>query len=244
MALILEKIALPSQIARVPRPRLLGFLQESLNACTSTIVHGRAGAGKTMLASEFARDCGRAVAWYKVDAPEGDLRPFFDYLVAGVQSQRPGFGQETLRPLLRNATPDDIPLLAEAFVYELLQVDQKPLLIVIEDLHLVLDAEWVVPFFRRLLPLLPGDVHMLITSRTLPAAPFWRMRSKQSLSVIDEEMLAFNRQETIDLFESYGLSREQAAIALDHTHGRAAALDACARSLGRARNALAVDRMG
>jgi LuxR family maltose regulon positive regulatory protein len=106
-------------------------------------------------------------------------------------------------------------------------------LIVIEDLHLVSDSYWLVPFFTRLLPLLPSDVHVLITSRNLPPAPLWRMRSKQSLVVVDETTLAFTRTEAIALFDSYGLSPEQASIALDHTHGRAGALDDSAAFLQR-----------
>ena len=107
----------------------------------------------------------------------------------------------------------------------------NPLLIVIEDLHLVSDSDWLSPFFTRVLPLLPSEVHVLITSRNLPSAPLWRMRSKQSLVVIDEATLAFTRSEAIELFASYGLSREQASIALDHTHGRAGALDESAEFL-------------
>ena len=234
MQLIREKISFPAAATHVSRPRLLGLLEQNMNTCTSTIINGRAGSGKTILAADFAEACGRAVAWYKVDAPDVDLQVFFDYLIASIRQRRPDFGKQTLRPLLRSADADRISLLAEAFVYELLEGKHEPLLIVIEDLHLVCDAPWVVVFFRRLLPLLPADVHMLITSRTLPPAPLWRMRSKQRLYVIDEEALAFNRAEAAELFENYGLSREQAYIAVDHTHGRAAALDACAESLSQA----------
>lgn len=237
--LILEKIAVPVQIAHIPRSRLLKVLQESLESRLSTIIQGRAGSGKTVLSADFARSCRRAVAWYKVDAPDGNLQVFFDYLIASIQQHRPEFGQENLRPLLRSAELRGTSLLAEAFIYELLEGEHKPLLIVIEDLHLVCDAQWVVPFFQRLLPLLPLDVHVLITSRTMPPAPFWRMRSKQMLSVIEEAELSFNRQEAIELFESRGLSCTQAAIALDHTHGRPAALDASAESLTTTENSVA-----
>lgn len=222
--LIAEKIALPRLSPQLSRPRLLGVLEKNLASCTSTILSGRAGTGKTALAVDFARNCGRQVAWYKVDAPEADLRSFFQYLVASIRRQRPGFGFTTFMPLLKTAESNQISMLAEAFVYELVEGDNEPLLIVIDDLHLVCDATWLVPFFKRLLPLLPSEVHMLITSRTMPPAPLWRMRSKQTLSVIEEEILAFTRQETVELFENYGISREHAAIALDHTHGRAAAL--------------------
>jgi len=88
------------------------------------------------------------------------------------------------------------------------------LLIIIEDLHLIYDADWVVPFFHRLLPLLPADIHLIITCRSLPPAPLWRLRSKQMLRVIDENELAFTLKETARLFETYGLSEEHARIAL------------------------------
>ena len=231
MELILEKIAMPSPMAWLPRPRLQAILEQSLSSCTSTILSGRAGTGKTSLAIDFAENSGRSVAWYKVDAPDSELLIFFHYLIASISKQRLGFGGGALLPLLWSATPDRMPLVAEAFVYELEREAGKPLLVVIEDLHLVCDAEWLVPFFSRLLPLLPSDVHLLITSRTMPPAPLWRMRSKQTLSVIDEETLSFTREEAISLFESFDLSREQACIALDHSHGRAAALTSLAVTL-------------
>ncbi len=232
MQLILEKITLPASTLHVLRPRLLDLLNDSLNTCAATIINGRAGSGKTTLMTDFAEESGRALAWYKVDAPDGELQIFFRYLIASIQQSRPGFGRKNLQPILHAENFEQIDLLAEAFVYELLDGgSHEPLLIVVEDLHLVYDAEWVVPFFRRLLPLLPNDVHIVITSRTLPPAPLWRMRSKQRLFVIDEAELAFTRPEAIELFESVGLSREQASIALDHTHGRASALRTCAQSL-------------
>ena len=229
--LIVEKITIPARLPRVSRPRLLALLEKSLASCTSTILSGRAGTGKSALALDFALNCGWGVAWYKIDAPESEFEIFFHYLTASIRTQRPNFGSEALFQAARNTSVDQIPLMAEAFVYELGEGERKPLLLVIEDLHLVCDSEWLVPFFRRLLPLLPPEVHILITSRTMPPAPLWRMRSKQTLSVIDEEVLAFTRQETIQLFESYGLSSEQATIALEHAHGRAAALTGFAETL-------------
>jgi LuxR family maltose regulon positive regulatory protein len=232
LELITDKIEQPARRPRFSRSRLLNTLERSVSAGTSTIISGRAGTGKSLLAVDFAERCGRRVAWYKVDAPDSDPRTFFDYLIGSVREQRPGFGAKLLLPLVESADFDHIDALAEAFIYELGDSDKhESLLIVIEDLHLVCDSEWLVPFFTRLLPLLPADVHVLITSRSMPPAPLWRLRSKQSLVVIEEEALAFTRPEAIALFESYGLSSEQASIALDHSHGRASALDEFARFL-------------
>jgi LuxR family maltose regulon positive regulatory protein len=227
---ILEKISIPSPTASVMRKRLHELLGQSLLSCTSTIISGRAGSGKTSIAIDFAEKCGRSVVWYKVDAPESNPQIFFRYLVSSIRTQRHWFGEVFLSHVQEDG-PADISRLAELFVFELETNPGRPLLIVIEDLHLVCDADWLVPFFSRLLPLLPADVHMLITSRTMPPAPLWRMRSKQTLAVIDEATLAFTIAETQQLFEHYGLTREQAGIAFEHSHGRAVTLSGLAATL-------------
>jgi ATP/maltotriose-dependent transcriptional regulator MalT len=107
----------------------------------------------------------------------------------------------------------------------------------VDDLHLLYDAEWLVPFFGRLLPLLPVEAHMILIGRTLPPAPLWRMRSKQTLRVIEESALAFTHGEAEELFHSYGLNVKTAAQALSETWGRAAALDRAARAQREALNA-------
>jgi len=232
MQLILDKITPPVEMPRLSRVRLLNTLHGSLACCTSTIINGRAGTGKTRLATDFARHSGRRVAWYKVDAADGDLRVFFQYLIESVRRERPRFGYEMLQRLLsETASPEDVPLLAESFVYELIESGSDPLLIIVDDLHLVYDAEWVVPFFRRLLPLLPPEAHMLIMGRGLPPAPLWRMRSKQTLCVIEESDMAFTESEAKKLFASYGLSEGQALSAQAQTRGRAASLDRAAALL-------------
>lgn len=231
MPLIIEKISVPSPFSGIPRPRLVELLNKSLESCTSTVLSGRAGTGKTVLASQFAHECERTIAWYKVDAPDGEPPVFFDYLIGSIQCSWPRFAAPMLRDQLRRKDPDNSSRLAEAFIYDLLQQELRPLLVVIEDMHLICDSAWLVPFLYRLLPLLPPEVHILITSRTMPPAPLWRMRSKQTLSVLDEDVLAFTKPETLELFANYGLSNDQACIALDHTHGRAGALDHFAASL-------------
>ena len=231
-----DKIAAPSELPRVSRRRLLGLLKESLEGCNSTIIQGRAGTGKTMLASDFARRCGRRAAWYKVDAPDAELGVFFRYLCASIAAERPGFGRRVLERVGASLGAEDVPLLVEHFVYELLE-SGEPLLVVVDDLHLIYDAEWVVPFFRRLLPLLPPEVHVTLIGRSLPPTPLWRMRSKQTLCVLDEPTLAFTPEEARQLFASYGLEELRAESVLRQTRGRAATFDAATRSLGVAEEA-------
>lgn len=235
MQVIEDKIAAPRQSMHAARPRLLRMLWEGLDSCTSTIITGRAGTGKTLLATDFARACGRRTAWYTVEAPDGELPVFFRYLAESVRRQRPGFGREVLTGFDETPCFGDIPALAEAFIYELQECGGEPLLLVVDGLHLIYDAEWVVPFFRRLLPLLPAEAHLLIIGRSLPPTPVWRMRSKQTLCLVEETALAFTPQEAEDLFACYGLAGRDARRALEQTGGRAAALDASARRMSAAR---------
>jgi LuxR family maltose regulon positive regulatory protein len=231
MQVIHDKVTIPHQNPRVSRQRLLRVLHEGFDSCTSTIISGRAGTGKTLLAKDFARNCEARTAWYTVEASDSDLRIFFHYLVESVSRQRPGFGREVLSHFLGSPGFEDIPTLAEAFLYELQECRGEPLLLVIDDLHLIYDAEWVVPFFGRLLPLLPPEAHLLIIGRSLPPTPIWRMRSKQTLCLIEESGLAFTPQEATDLFASYGLAGSDARAALEQSQGRAAALDGLARRM-------------
>ena len=241
---ILNKITTPILLPRVSRTRLLNLLQGSLVSCNATLVNGRTGTGKTMLATDFACHCERRVSWFKVDASDSTPRVFLTSLVDSIRRARASFGEQDLLNLIETTAVDDMPLLAEAFVYELVEGHKaagraEALLMVIDDLHLVYDAEWVVPFFGRFLPLLPADAHVLIASRSLPPAPLWRMRSKQTLRVIDEPALSFTPTEARELFESYGLSEAHAVVALEHTRGRAATLDKFAEMLGNAGRAVA-----
>ncbi len=231
MRVIHAKVAVPPQNPRVSRPRLLRVLGEGLDSCSTTIITGRAGAGKTLLAKDFVRGCGRRTAWYTVEAHDGELPIFLRYLVESVGRQRPGFGREVLANFEGAPGFDDIPTLAEAFLYELQECRGEPLMLVVDDLHLIYDAEWVVPFFRRLLPLLPTEAHMLIIGRSLPPTPVWRMRSKQTLCLVEEATLAFTPQEAAELFASYGLAGRDARAALEQSQGRAAVLDGMARRM-------------
>jgi hypothetical protein len=82
-------------------------------------------------------------------------------------------------------------------------------------------------------------VHVLITCRSLPPTPLWRLRSKQMLRVVEESELAFTLEEAVALFKTYGLSDEHARVAWTHTNGKAAMISDFACTPGKAGRALA-----
>ncbi|MCI0490694.1 MAG: hypothetical protein L0229_29220 [Blastocatellia bacterium] len=225
-SLIFNKIAIPAELPRISRRRLIEKLSRSLATCNLTVINGRAGTGKTLLATDFAWQCGRPVAWYKVDASDSDPAVFFRYLIASVARQQSGFGRHWAEESLKK----DMPRLAESFAHEMDQA-AMPLVLVLDDLHLIYDAEWVAPFFSRFWPLLPVEAHLIIIGRIPPPLPLWRMRSKQTLSVIDETALGFSLLETAMLLESYDLPQPAAFEVLRESRGRASRVSAIVREM-------------
>jgi LuxR family maltose regulon positive regulatory protein len=237
--LIHDKISVPDDTPRTSRMRLLNLVLASMTTHNATVIHGRAGTGKTALVTDFARRAPRPTCWFKVDAGDAELEVFCRYLIATLKSRCSALDERHMLEITESDSRDRAGLLAEALVFQLMDLQTDPLLLVIEDLHLVYDADWVVPFFQRLLPLLPPEVHVIITCRSLPPAPLWRMRSKQMLRVVEESELAFNFDETLQLFRTYGLNEDHARAALRETNGRAGAIANFAATPGRAGRAVA-----
>ncbi len=234
MQLITEKISIPQEQPALSRARLIELLSRSTEMYAATIISGRSGTGKTLLAVDFARYCGRRVAWYSVDATDKDPHFFFAYLLASLRQVRPGLRFPALAARMEAYREDELEQLAEAIIYELQETEtQEPLLIVLDDLHVLYDEAWVLPFFRRFIPLLPSEIHLLILARSVIPVPLWRMRSKQNLLTIDEGWLAFTLEETSWLFARRGLGEHQAVEALQLSRGRAALVEGLARQMSQ-----------
>jgi LuxR family transcriptional regulator, maltose regulon positive regulatory protein len=231
MNLINEKISLPKELPSFSRPRLLDLLSRSTEMYATTIISGRTGTGKTLLATEFAQRCGRNVAWYSVDATEKDPQFFFAYLLESLRQVNPKlrFPSSTLPPY--DCTVVELEQWAESIIHTLEETTKESWLLVLDDLHLIYDEPWVLPFFRRFIPLLPNNIHLLILARSVIPVPLWRMRSKQNLLTIDEGWLAFTQEEATRLFAAYGLGEKQAADALRVSHGRASMMEQLARQM-------------
>lgn len=217
MHLIRAKIEPPQPVPHVVRGRLVASLQASVRSASATAIVGRAGTGKTVTVGDLAARIPRRVAWLNVDAPDTDFGRFLEYLAATLSFAR--------------LDTEDPNAAADRLLVDLFEIVDEPLLLIVEDLHLVYDADWFSPFFSRFLALLPPAVHVLVTCRSLPPSPLWRMRSKQALVIYDEEILAFTELEAVTLFDTYGLSPDVAREATRQCRGRAMTLDMTAQSL-------------
>jgi LuxR family transcriptional regulator, maltose regulon positive regulatory protein len=220
--LIADKICVPAIRQSVERPRLIEHLEKCLQQTGATLVKGRAGTGKTALAAEFARQTTRAaVAWYNIEAADADWQVFAKYLAGCFYELCPG-SKAALQEIVGDAPgKEQIAQITEAIAGCLAEsAREKPLLIVLDDVHHVFDADWFEEFFQSFIFSLTEDMHLLMLSRSEPPLPIWRMRSKQFLSVVDEDLLTFTTGEAVELFRSCGVSAKAALVAHQESYGR------------------------
>ena len=220
-----EKLRIPRYRGLVRRTRLENMLQKSLGQFPATLISGRAGTGKTTLAAEFARRQQRA-AWYTVESADIEWNVFAHYFATCVLRS---IGSKAV---VADVLPEDIhasqsviaTFLINVFAEAETELLHEPLLVVLDGIHHVFDADWFGEFFSLLLSSLPENVNLLLLCRSKPPNPLWRLRSKQQLNVIDEKVLAFNLAETVELAKKAGCSRSVAERAHAETFGRVSKL--------------------
>jgi ATP/maltotriose-dependent transcriptional regulator MalT len=207
--LFADKMRIPQFPSHISRPRLIELLRKSTAQNGATLVTGRAETGKSALAAEFAARYNR-VAWYQIDSAETDWNLFARYFVAI-------FGEDFDE--LKIYAPD-IMIFVDKLFDRISKKSDAPVLIVLDDVHNIFDAEWFAEFFVSLLYVLTPDQHLVLLSRAKPPQPLWRVRSKQVLGVIDEKLLAFNADEAKELFKNNGIDEENALKAHKKSFGR------------------------
>ncbi|MEO7674291.1 MAG: AAA family ATPase [Pyrinomonadaceae bacterium] len=218
-----QKLSKPRFDGMLQRTRLDEMIEKSLSQFGATIISGRSGTGKTALAANFANTRKR-VAWYSIESPDIEWKVFSRYFAASLRrtASRSECGytfDEACESFSKNAISQ---FLSDIFSKIGAEADGEPILIVFDDLHHVFDAPWFGDFFNLLLHSLRENVHLLLLCRSRPPNPLWRLRSKQMLNVIDEKLLAFNREETTSFIAQSGLSEKTAQKVYADSFGRIA----------------------
>ena len=156
-------------------------LFEKLNSGLSKkliLVSAPAGYGKTTLLSDWINQNKIPATWLSLDNGDNDQAVFLSYIIAGVQTFHPEFGQSALR-LLNSPNPPSVESVSSLLINELLGIDQH-FLLVLDDFHLINSNE-VLKLVTYLLEHIPGNVHIVILTRSDPALPLSRIRSQHQL---------------------------------------------------------------
>ncbi|MBD0372059.1 MAG: tetratricopeptide repeat protein [Pyrinomonadaceae bacterium] len=210
------------------RPRLTERLERNLQHPV-TLVTANAGSGKTTLVADFVRGGARQYVWYQLDHTDADPAVFLGYVTNGIKQTVSGFGDVMLSYLQQAA--DELAQQPERAVdvllNEVLEKIEQQLIIVLDDYHHLGTDTAVHRVVDRLIQYMPDVMHLIIITRDMPPLSIARLRSHNSLAVIDRSELLFTDKETQELFRQVfdlELTPEQLKEYRERTHGWITAL--------------------
>ncbi len=220
----------PPPITAVLRPRLIEQLIEGLHR-KLTLISAPAGFGKTTLVSEWVARCGQPVAWLSLDEGDNDPARFITYLIAALQTIRPGIGEGPLAAL-HSAQPPQIEAILTPLLNEISAVP-KPFVLVLDDYH-ALDSQAIDQGLAFFVEHQPPQMHVVIASREDPHLPLARLRARGQLSELRAADLRFTPGEAADFLNrimDLNLSVEEIAALESRTEGWIAGLQMAAISM-------------
>jgi LuxR family transcriptional regulator, maltose regulon positive regulatory protein len=208
----------------IVRDGLQALLQAGLDA-KLCLLDAPAGSGKTSLLAQWCATAGAdRVAWVSLDESDNDPTRFWIYVVEALRRAEPGVGAAALRTLRRTSV-DHERVVLPSLLNDLNRIG-SPLVLVLDDYHLVTDAtcHQTVTFF---LDHLPASVHLLIATRVDPPLPLARMRAKGELAELRVAEFQFTGEEAAALLNgAMGLQLATADVErlAERTEGWAAGL--------------------
>jgi LuxR family maltose regulon positive regulatory protein len=184
-----------------------------------------AGSGKTTLLAQWgATSGGGRVAWVSLDEGDNDPMRFWAYLVEALRTVEPSLGAAALRAL--HGPRSDLERVVLPSLLDDLDGVASPLVLVLDDYHLVADAT-CHRTLGLLLQELPAGVHLVLSSRADPPLPLARMRARGELAELRAADLQFSAEEAAELLNgSMGLALAGGDVErlADRTEGWAAGL--------------------
>ena len=222
--------ALPTRL--VERTRLHDALDDALTRKVPLVLaSAAAGSGKSTMLAAWAAHRAEDVAWLQVEPDDSDPARFWSALVAAIARHRPAVGAQ-IGPLVVGSAGDDtviVPALVNALV------DDAPLVIVIDDYHLV-DHPSIHRGVERLIDLCPPPLTVVVSTRLDPPFRLGRMRVRNRISEVRARDLRFAPDEATALLGSAGDTLPSSSIddLCARTEGWAAGLVLAGLSLERA----------
>ena len=209
------------------RPRLIERLRANLGLPV-TLVTANAGSGKTTLVADFLREQNQPYVWYQLDRTDADPTVFLGYLAYGIRQQIPDFGEAMFAYLQQaNEMAQQSERAVDVLLNEILEGVEQQMIVVLDDYHHLGADTPVHSVVDRFIAYLPDVIHVIIISRDIPPLTLARLRSQDSLAIIDRADLLFTDEETQELFRKvFGLklSAEQLREYGERTHGWITAL--------------------
>jgi LuxR family transcriptional regulator, maltose regulon positive regulatory protein len=219
----------PRATNTLSRPRVSQALQQALDH-RLTILQAGAGYGKSTALADFAQSFVPLV-WYQVHQEDNDPLVFLLHLNHAIRYAIPDIPNlpiETLEHWDGTRGPLPWKMIVDQVINALSEHLSTPVLLVIDDAHLVTENGDIPLLLDRLVGLSPASLHTLLSGRpplSLPSLPHWR--SKGETYFLDQSTLAFTTEEITTLYLHHyrlDLVSEEIENLLRYTEGWAIAL--------------------
>jgi len=229
--MLLTKLHIPhAGINIVHRSGLFEKLNTGLNR-KLILISAPAGFGKTTVVSDWIDQNKIPAVWFSLDNGDNDPVDFLSYIISGIQSFHTAFGQGALK-LLNSPNKPSVESIASLLINEILNINQN-FLLVLDDFHLIKSNE-VLKLVTYLLEHIPGNIHIVILTRSDPALSVSRLRSQHQLVELRSSDLSFSANDISVLFNKklkFGLSIDDVYSLETKTEGWIAGLQLTALSM-------------
>ncbi len=220
----------PDQLVR--RSRLSDLLDAGIDGHVRLVlVSAPAGSGKSTLLASWLTGRQEASAWLQVEDSDSDPIRFWTYLAEAIGQAQPNVSS-LVKPVIIGSRGDELAIVS-ALVTALAQ-DAEPMIVVIDDYHLISNTS-VHHGVERLIELCPPEVTIVISTRFDPPFRLGRLRVRNHVSEIRGDDLRFDPQEAAGLLGDGGqsLADSQLDLLSARTEGWAAGLVLAGLSLGQ-----------
>ena len=180
----------------VHRSELFEKLNTGLNR-KLILISAPAGFGKTTVVSDWIEQNKIPTAWFSIDKADNDPVEFLNYIIAGIQSIHSTFGQSATT-LLNSPSKPSIQSIVSLLINDILQIKMNFLLI-LDDFHLITNRD-IMELVTFLLEHIPGNIHIVILTRSDPALSYPKLRSQHQLIEIRSSDLSFSVNDISILF--------------------------------------------
>jgi LuxR family maltose regulon positive regulatory protein len=194
----------------VSRPRLTGRLNAGLGG-KLTLIAAPAGFGKTSLLSEWIPQSPHCVTWLSLDEGDNDPTRFWAYLIASLQQIHPDIAASALA-LLQSPQPPPINAIITSLINDV-EAFPDAFCTVLDDYHFI-DFQPIHDALNYLIDHLPGNFHLVMTTRVDPPLSLARLRACDQLAEFRANDLRFTADESSAfLNQVMGLSLEAEDVA-------------------------------